>query len=72
MLNWCFTSNPLRHLHPQYRWAPVLLTVVLAVNAGAALADNLKVVRELAGRVGPIVGSAQACQGVARPRIQLI
>jgi ABC-type branched-subunit amino acid transport system substrate-binding protein len=29
-------------------------------------------VRDLASRVGPIVGSAQACQNVARSRVQLI
>jgi len=37
-----------------------------------ASADNLSVVRDLASRVGPIVGSAQACQNVARSRVQLI
>jgi ABC-type branched-subunit amino acid transport system substrate-binding protein len=40
--------------------------------AGAAPADNLNLVRDLAGRVGPIVGSALACPDVARPRIQSI
>jgi branched-chain amino acid transport system substrate-binding protein len=39
---------------------------------GSASADNLSVVRDLAGRVGSIVGSAQACQNVARSRVQLI
>ena len=34
--------------------------------------DNTEVVRDLAGRVGPIVGSALACPDIARPRIQVI
>jgi branched-chain amino acid transport system substrate-binding protein len=72
MLNWCFTSDVLRRLYTHSRWAPVVLGIALAGYTGAALADNLRVVRELAGRVGPIVGSAQACQSIARPRIQLI
>jgi ABC-type branched-subunit amino acid transport system substrate-binding protein len=45
---------------------------MLAGSLGTASADNLSVVRDLASRVGPIVGSAQACQAIARPRIQLI
>jgi ABC-type branched-subunit amino acid transport system substrate-binding protein len=39
---------------------------------GAAAADNLSVVRDLAGRVGPVVGSAQVCQNIERARVQLI
>jgi branched-chain amino acid transport system substrate-binding protein len=34
--------------------------------------DKTDVVRDLAGRVGPIVGSALACRDIARPRIQVI
>jgi ABC-type branched-subunit amino acid transport system substrate-binding protein len=41
-------------------------------RAGAAAADTLSVVRDLAGRVGPVVGSAQVCQNIARARTQLI
>src|SRR5712672_3690956 len=40
--------------------------------AGAAAGDKTDVVRDLAGRVGPIVGSASACRDIARPRVQLI
>ena len=29
-------------------------------------------VRELAARVGPIIGSALACQNITRPRVQVI
>jgi len=44
----------------------------LLASSGTASADNLSVVRDLASRVGPIVGSAQACPNVARSRVQLI
>jgi ABC-type branched-subunit amino acid transport system substrate-binding protein len=44
----------------------------LAGTAGAAAGDKTDVVRDLAGRVGPIVGSALACRDIARPRIQAI
>jgi ABC-type branched-subunit amino acid transport system substrate-binding protein len=45
---------------------------LLAGTAGAAAGDKTDVVRDLAGRVGPIVGSASACRDIARPRIQVI
>jgi branched-chain amino acid transport system substrate-binding protein len=38
----------------------------------AAPGDRKDVVRDLAGRVGPMVGSALACRDIARPRIQVI
>jgi ABC-type branched-subunit amino acid transport system substrate-binding protein len=47
-------------------------SVLLAGAANAAPGDNMDVVRDLAGRVGPIVGSALACREIARPRIQVI
>jgi branched-chain amino acid transport system substrate-binding protein len=53
------------------RWIAVLFAAVLA-STGTASADNLGVVRDLASRVGPIIGSAQACPNVAASRIQLI
>jgi branched-chain amino acid transport system substrate-binding protein len=53
------------------RWMAALICVLfgalLAGNAGAAPID---IVRDLAGHVGPIVGSALACPDIARPRIQ--
>jgi branched-chain amino acid transport system substrate-binding protein len=49
-----------------------LFSALLAGTAGAAAGDKTDVVRDLAGRVGPIVGSALACRDIARPRIQLI
>src|SRR6202171_3153652 len=53
------------------RWMMVVSGALLA-GAGGAAADNQDVVRNLAGRVGPVIGSALACRDIARPRIQLI
>jgi branched-chain amino acid transport system substrate-binding protein len=50
----------------------ILFSALLAGTAGAAAGDKNDVVRDLAGRVGPIVGSASACRDIARPRIQAI
>ena len=57
------------------RSSPSMLLVIAFLLAGAAnalAASNTDVVRDLAGRVGPIVGSALACRDIARPRIQTI
>ena len=54
------------------RWTAVLIGALLAGAASAAPGGNTDVVRDLAGRVGPIVGSALACADIARPRIQTI
>jgi branched-chain amino acid transport system substrate-binding protein len=54
------------------RSAIVLLGAWLASAASAAPGDNASVVRELASRVGPIVGSALACPEIGQPRIQVI
>ncbi len=53
------------------RWM-VVFGALLAGTAGASAGDKTDVVRDLAGRVGPIVGSALACRDIARPRIQMI
>src|SRR5437773_10427508 len=53
------------------RWM-VVVGALLAGTAGASAGDKTDVVRDLAGRVGPIVGSALACRDIARPRIQMI
>jgi len=50
----------------------VLFGAMLAGAGGAAAGDKTDVVRDLAGRVGPIIGSALACRDIARPRIQII
>ena len=53
------------------RWMMVVSGALLA-GAGDAAAGDKDVVRNLASRVGPIIGSALACRDIARPRIQLI
>ena len=51
----------------------ILSAVILTGSAGGGLsADNVTLVRELAGRVGPIVGSSQACTSIASGRVQAI
>jgi branched-chain amino acid transport system substrate-binding protein len=53
------------------RWAIALSCALLAGAAGAATpGDNAGVVRDLASKVGPIVGSALACPEINHPRIQ--
>ena len=54
------------------RWTVLLFAAVLANAAAAAPGDKTNLVRDLAGRVGPVIGSALACPDIARPRIQLI
>ena len=54
------------------RWMTVVFGTLLAGAGGAAAGDKTDVVRDLAGRVGPIVGSALACRDISRPRIQVI
>ena len=54
------------------RWMAALFGTLLASAASAAPGGNTDVVRDLAGRVGPIIGSALACPDIARPRIQAI
>jgi branched-chain amino acid transport system substrate-binding protein len=53
------------------RWAIALSCALLTGAASAAApGDNAGVVRDLASRVGPIVGSALACPEINHPRIQ--
>src|SRR5712671_229181 len=63
------TDRALRSFATTAGW--ILLSSV-ALLAGAAASDNTDVVRDLAGRVGPIIGSALACPDIARPRIRVI
>ena len=53
------------------RWMGLLVSLVLLRSASAA-PNGTDVVRDLAGRVGPIIGSALACPDIARPRVQAI
>ncbi len=51
----------------------LLVGAMLCGLAGSAqAAADITIVRDLAGRVGPVIGSAQACRDIARPRIQAI
>jgi branched-chain amino acid transport system substrate-binding protein len=71
MLNRWINLIPSRGCRLNSRWTPILFGALLA-GVGPASADDLGVVRDLAGRVGPIVGSAQACPNLARSRSQFI
>ena len=53
-------------------WAIILCGALLANGASAAPGDNVTIVRDLAGRIGPIIGAALACPDIARPRVQVI
>ena len=53
------------------RWTSFLLSAFFITAAEAAPGDKMELVRDLAGRVGPVIGSALACPDVTRPRIQI-
>src|SRR5215475_10589401 len=58
---------------PVARWAIAIGGIMLAQTAlAAAPGDNVVVVRDLASRVGPILGAALACQDIAQSRVQLV
>jgi branched-chain amino acid transport system substrate-binding protein len=46
--------------------------LLMSPAMAAAPGDNASVVRDLAGRVGPILGSALACQDIPQTRIQAV
>src|SRR5215213_6209787 len=46
--------------------------MIFGIAGSAQAAGDITIVRDLAGRVGPVIGSAQACREIARPRIQTI
>jgi ABC-type branched-subunit amino acid transport system substrate-binding protein len=54
--------------------AAIALCAVLLTGSAAAAApgDNVTVVRDLASRIGPILGSALACQDIPQGRIQAV
>ena len=54
------------------RWTSLLLSAFFLTAAEAAPGDKIEMVRDLAGRVGPVIGSALACPDVTRPRIQSV
>ena len=67
-----FRSNMTVARSSRPRWMGVLFVALLACTAGATAADNANIVRDLAGRVGPIIGSASACTDISRSRVQSI
>jgi branched-chain amino acid transport system substrate-binding protein len=54
------------------RWTAFLLSAFFITTAKAAPGDKINLVTDLAGRVGPIIGSALACPDIMRPRIQSV
>jgi ABC-type branched-subunit amino acid transport system substrate-binding protein len=59
-----FTMKPL--------WTMFLFAASLSNAAEAAPGDKTNLLHDLAGRLGPILGSASACPNIAQPRIQAI
>lgn len=55
-----------------FQWILIVIVAALTCSAEAMAGDNVTVVRDLAGRVGPIIGSALACRDIARPRVRVI
>jgi ABC-type branched-subunit amino acid transport system substrate-binding protein len=66
------TSNITAARSSRSRWIAAFLGALLATAADAASVENLNIVRDLAGSVGQVIGSALACQDIARPRIRII
>src|ERR1700761_339534 len=71
MLNRSIDLGPSRRICFDLRLTTILFGALLA-GAAPASADDISMVRDLAGRVGPIIGSALACPNLARSRSQLI
>ena len=46
--------------------------MIFGIAGSAQAAGDITIVRDLASRVGPVIGSAQACRDIGRPRIQSI
>jgi branched-chain amino acid transport system substrate-binding protein len=66
-----------KSLGPKFKrgafWAIALCGVwMIGAPTAAAPGDNVGVVRDLASRVGPILGAALACQDIAQSRVQLV
>jgi branched-chain amino acid transport system substrate-binding protein len=65
-------SNITAARNARSRWIAAFLGALLATAADAAPGENLNIVRDLAGSVGQVIGSALACPDIARPRIRFI
>ena len=48
----------------------VLFIPLLLISPASAATSNTDTLRDIAGRIGPIIGSASACEDIARRRIQ--
>jgi branched-chain amino acid transport system substrate-binding protein len=55
-----------------HRIALLVGAMLLGLAGSAQAAGDITIVRDLASRVGPVIGSAQACRDIARPRVQAI
>jgi branched-chain amino acid transport system substrate-binding protein len=66
------TSNITAARSSRSRWIAAFLGALLATAADAASVGNFNIVRDLAGSVGQVIGSALACPDIARPRIRII
>src|SRR6476620_7663603 len=55
-----------------YRIILLVGAVLFGIAGSAQAAGDITIVRDLASRVGPVIGSAQACRDIGRPRIQSI
>jgi len=60
------------HISVNLRWTSLLFSSLFITAAQAAPGDKIELVRDLAGRVGPVIGSALACPEVTRPRVQAV
>ncbi|CCD88122.1 putative ABC-type branched-chain amino acid transport system, periplasmic component [Bradyrhizobium sp. ORS 285] len=54
------------------RWCALLLGVCFLASPASALAISPDAVRDLASRVGPVVGQAATCREIAQGRVQTI
>ncbi len=50
----------------------VFLVAALITSHASAAGNSVDVVRDLASRIGPIIGSAQVCRDIERSRVQVI
>ncbi|MGY3448434.1 ABC transporter substrate-binding protein [Bradyrhizobium sp. USDA 4353] len=55
-----------------FRWSALIIGSLFGAPFGTAFAAAPDMVRDLAGRVGPIVGQASACPDIAQGRVQTI
>ncbi|CCD95066.1 putative ABC-type branched-chain amino acid transport system, periplasmic component [Bradyrhizobium sp. ORS 375] len=53
-------------------WSALIIGSLVSASISPAFAAATDAVRDLAGRVGPIVGQASACPGIAQGRVQTI